>query len=359
MSKAKGSAAKSSKAKSSGAKSSKAKKAVITTLVVLTALAAVVLVGARIYFRAPVSGYYKASEKAFKIPGLSDNMIPQGIDHLEGEGLYLVGGYQKDAAPSRVYRIDNSGKSKGYVVLGDEGGNAIAPHAGGLAANGEYFYIAGDEDTFVWVYRLADVTGSSEGTVVTALGKFNTTFGDDGIRADFMCFDEGRFIVGEFYRDPNYLTPETHVSEVGAGEKNRALALSFNVSDGEGAEFGLETKACEAYSLPDQVQGITVFDGKIWISQSYGTAISTIRSYDVSGSTPHYIETKDGQLPVYDLCSADQVSEFKAPPMAEEIVFVDGRLLIMCESASNKYIFGKLTGGSWCYSTDVNSTVLN
>ena len=50
---------------------SKAKKAVITVLIVLVALVAIVFIGARIYFRAPVSSYYKASEKAFVIPGES------------------------------------------------------------------------------------------------------------------------------------------------------------------------------------------------------------------------------------------------------------------------------------------------
>ena len=39
--------------------------------------------------------------------------------------------------------------------------------------------------------------------------------------------------------------------------------------------------------------------------------------------------------------------------MAEEIIFVDGKMLIMCESASAKYVFGKFTGGRWCYATDV------
>lgn len=47
------------------------------------------------------------------------------------------------------------------------------------------------------------------------------------------------------------------------------------------------------------------------------------------------------------------------PPMAEEIVFVDGKMLTMCESASNKNFFGNLTGGRWCYATDVTSITLN
>ena len=43
--------------------------------------------------------------------------------------------------------------------------------------------------------------------------------------------------------------------------------------------------------------------------------------------------------------------------MAEEIIFKDGKLLIMSESASMKYIFGNFTGGRWCYATDIDKLV--
>ena len=32
----------------------------------------------------------------------------------------------------------------------------------------------------------------------------------------------------------------------------------------------------------------------------------------------------------------------------------DGKLLTMCESATRKYYFGLLTGGQWCYATDLS-----
>ena len=37
--------------------------------------------------------------------------------------------------------------------------------------------------------------------------------------------------------------------------------------------------------------------------------------------------------------------------MAEEIEFVNDEMLTLCESASKKYKFGKLTGAKWCYAT--------
>ena len=35
----------------------------------------------------------------------------------------------------------------------------------------------------------------------------------------------------------------------------------------------------------------------------------------------------------------------KASPMSEELVCLDGRIIVFCESACNKYVFGKLTTG--------------
>ena len=333
----------------------KIKKALLTAVISVIALVILVFVAARLYFRIPVIGYYRASEKAFIIPGLSDNMIPQGIDYIESEGLYLVGGYQKDNTPSRIYLIEKeSGKAKGYMLLGDKNGNGMAVHAGGLAVNGRYLYVGGNEEPIVYVFDLSEVLSAGSGETVKTLGTFDTKYGDYDIRADFMCFADGKFYVGEYYRDPNFPTPDSHKVTGPSGETNRALMFSYEVSSSDTSLFGLETVASEVYSLPDKVQGIAIKDNKMWISTSYGTAKSTIACYDVFGKNAGVFDPNTGTAELYILDKSTQVSEFKAPPMAEEIIFVDGKMLIMCESASNKYIFGKFTGGRWCYATDVN-----
>ncbi len=347
-------------------KRSRGKKVIRGILLTLLILVALVLVGARIYFRAPVNAYYKASEKVFVIPGLMDNMVPQGLDYIEDADTYLVCGYQKDGSPSRVYRVDGrSGKDNGYIIMGDEEGNAIKPHAGGLAAHGEYLFVAGDEDAKINVYKLSDVLSAKSGDVVKKLGEFKTVYADCKINVAWICFAEDRMIVGEFYRDPNYMTDESHWVTTDSGEENRAIAMAYKFGNGEGSSFGITEIPCEMYSIPGLVQGMTVKDGKIWISQSYGTAKSTVRCYDISGSMPVTFKMKiysgradaDIVVPVYAFDSSTQVCSFDAPPMAEEIIFVDGKLMIMCESASMKYFFGNLTGGRWCYATDTDKLV--
>jgi hypothetical protein len=341
-------------------------KALIIVLGVFIILISIVFIGAQFYFGVPVIDYYKASEREMKIPGLADNLVPQGFDYIESEEVFLVGGYQKDGAPSRVYRIDRqSGKSTGYVVLGDSEGNGVSPHAGGLAVHGDYLFVAGDEDASLYIYNLSDVLSSGSGTVIKMVDEFRTTYRNDKINVAFLCFTEDSLIVGEFYRVPNYVTDESHWITTPSGDENHALAYCYPLSDGEDSVCGVGRTPSEIYSLPGLVQGMTVQDGKIWISQSYGTAKSTICSYDISGAEPVHFRgfiysgraESSELIPVYALDSSTLVSSFEAPPMAEEIIFVDGKLLIMCESASNKYFFGNLTGGQWCYATDITKLV--
>lgn len=325
----------------------------IAAIVVLLLLI-IVFGGARLYFRFPVRSYYSISEREFRIPGLSKKMVPQGLDHL-GDGTFLIGGYQSNGAPSRIYRYDSNRRNEaGYVVLGDEKGSPVAPHAGGLAVYGDYVFVTGD-DPEIYVYSLSDVAGSETGKTVSMKGRIQTKFGDDSIVPAWICITEDRMITGEFYRVPNYQTPDSHIFKGASGEENHALALCYKLTGEPGTNFGIDTKPSVIYSLPGLVQGMAVKDGKIWISQSWGASKSTIACYDISGSK-QTAEVKLGSegIPVYSLDSSTQVSSFKAPPMSEEIVFVDGRLFVMSESASNKYFFGKLTGGRWCYSTDVS-----
>lgn len=340
---------------------SKFRKTVLTIAIAICALVLLVFLGARLYFRVPVSAYYQASEKSFVIPGLSDGLVPQGIDHLEKEGLYLVGGHQKDGSPSRVYLVEKqSGKTKGYVTLGDENGSGISPHAGGLAAHGDRLYVAGAEPNSIYVYKLSDVLSAGKGEVMRREGVLTLKPGvDDSMDVAFLCFTDEGLIAGEFYREPNYPTLDSHIIKTGGGEENHALAFCFRYS--ENADFGIEETPYKAYSLSGLVQGMTVEDGKIWTSRSWGTARSTISCYDLKDSEPVAFrmpangagaDTRIKGVPVYALESGNKVKEFEAPPMSEEIIFVDGKLLTMCESASGKYFFGNLTGGRWCYATD-------
>lgn len=92
------------------------------------------------------------------------------------------------------------------------------------------------------------------------------------------------------------------------------------------------------------------------MSSSWGTAQSHIYQYDESLlQLQGNILLLGTELPLYALDRAALRRDGVIAPMSEEIAIVDGKLYTMCESASNKYIFGKFTSAKWCYATDVET----
>ena len=321
---------------------------------IILALILIILLGARLYLRIPVKEYYTVSEKAFVIPGLSSNLVPQGITFDEETDLFLITGYQKDQTVSPIYLVDHAtGEVRGKVLLLAPDGSDFVFHAGGLSVFGDYVYVAGGSDACLYVYDRSAVLDAEDGTRIPCLGTFDTYFGaGDEIAVAFTTTHDGSLTVGEFYRDPNYLTPDSHKFTTPAGDYHQALAVTYVASDGPDAVFGLNPVPAEAYTLPDLTQGMAFYDGKLWLSTSYGMAVSNIYAYEQSALQPfRTLPSGDGEIPLYALDSAALSGHYRFPPMSEEIEFVDGKMYTMCESASNLYIFGKLTGGRWCYAT--------
>ena len=99
-------------------------------------------------------------------------------------------------------------------------------------------------------------------------------------------------------------------------------------------------------------------DGKVILSTSYGLSVSKLYVYDTTnlvGEDYDFVGTaKSGAFAFngikrYYLDSSNLVDTISAPPMAEELVYLDGKIYIMNESACNKYIFGKFTSGYKIY----------
>ncbi|MBQ1554203.1 MAG: hypothetical protein IIZ68_01965 [Clostridia bacterium] len=320
-------------------------------LLCLLILAAVVVIGARCYFRFPVQEYYQLSEKAFKIPDCNEGFVAQGIAYDDKTDCFFVTGYMTDGSASPIYVVSRrSGEAKRTRMLGTDG-QPFACHAGGLSVTEQYVYIAGGADGCLYVYDRAAVLSAETDETIPCLGTFRTALGDGtDIGVAFTTIHDGKLYVGEFYREQNYPTAKSHKLTTSAGDYNQALAVAYEFSDAEDAVFGLSPQPVVAYSLPDLVQGMCFANRSIYLSTSYGLAFSQILIYDEGKLTPN---GEIAGLPLYELDSATLTKSQKLPPMSEEIEFLpsEGKLFTMCESASNKYIFGKLTGGEWCYAT--------
>lgn len=327
---------------------------VLIVLASLIALVALVLVGAICYFRFPIINYYTASDKAFVIPEITNDYVPQGMHYCSEERVFLLSGYSASGKASPLIVTDVNGKILQKVTLKNKDGTPFLGHGGGVAKYRDFVYVAGD-DARLYIFSYTDVMAAQYGTGISAVGEFSLQASEsDYLIPAFVTVRENTLVVGEFYREKEYPTPESHHMTTQAGDAHYALAVRFTLS--ESAEFGIEPVPTLAYSLPNQVQGMTFSEdgSKVYLSTSWALAFSHILEYDMNALERQGDISVLGQsVPLYAMDSAALIKDYKIAPMSEEMVMLGGRLYVLCESASDKYIFGRLTGGKWCYATEL------
>ncbi len=324
---------------------------VIGCIVVIIALFFLGVIG---YFRLSVSSYYKASQKEFLIPSIDDGFVAQGLSYDENTGNFYVCGYMKDGSKSPIFIVNKETKElQKTIYLKNDKNDDFKGHAGGLTVYGDYLYVADSKGLLCYSY--SDVSNCEDKGSVEALGLFNTCLNDDDkLGVAYTCVFDGKLFVGEFYREQNYPTVEGHKINTKGGDYNQAFLVGFEFMEGEDCLFGLSKIPSVCYSTTDLVQGAVFTHDKVYLSTSYGVAFSHIYEYDLTKMNRENDVTFLGNtVECYSLDSNALIKDFKIAPMSEEVVIVDGKMYVMCESASNKYIFGKFTGAKYCYSTDM------
>lgn len=319
-------------------------KLIIRIIVAMIFLCLVAVLGLNLAFKLNYGAFYAEANREFAIPGLHDGFIPQGFARCE-DGTFLTCGYMKDGRASRIYVIGTDS----YVTMQDAKGAADTNHAGGLAVYGQYLYVTNEEN--LNVYLLKDVLSASPGAAVTPMGLVYT-----GVRSAFIEVCGDKLYLGEFYRAENYPTDVSHHMTTDSGEEHHALMAVYGLSPS--AKFGFDAAVPQCvYSIGDLAQGICVTDkGSLCLSTSYGTASSHIMIYEDPAQSPAdgKFDLGGAQVPLYYLDAKHLEKTITLFPMTEELVFTGGRLYILGESASNKYIFGKLTGCERVYSLPVS-----
>lgn len=299
----------------------------------------------RIRFR----DFYKKAEVAFSAPDIHSGYVPQGFDYDGERDVFLSAGYMSNGENSRVYVMDGNG-GEYYVSLTNADGSAYVGHTGGIAHYGEYVYITGDDGLDVFSY-----TDILEGkTTVEKLGEIKTY-----LNPAYCSVVNGYLLTGSFYRAGNFETAEYERMDTPSGDHNPAVMAAFKL-DGDCA-FGVDPAPKAVISTRGKVQGMCVTDGgKIVLSTSYALSASKLYVYDSAELTVEdgYVfegTTDGGEAFAFHgikrvfLDGDSHVDTIKAPCMAEELVYLNGKIYIMNESASNLYIFGKLTSGRKIY----------
>ena len=322
---------------------------IVKVLIITIAAVLLFLLGVRLYFRIPVKDYYDLSEKGFVIPDTGKGFVAQGLEYDKDNDVFLVTGYMKDKSASPIYLVDNApdGAFKKVLMKTSDGGD-FCGHCGGLAKLGDKVYVAGSGEASLVVFSYDDIKNARDEESVTSIGIVPVC---SDMQVAFVTAEDDAIYAGEFYREENYPTPDSHKIRTAAGDDNKAIVVGYHCSDGDNSVFGVNTTPFIAYSVPGLVQGMTVKDDRIYLSTSYGTAFSDIYVYDVKKANAGTMTIDGTEVPLYELDSASLLYDMKIPPMSEEIVFAGDRMYTMCESASDKYIFGKFTSAKWCYAT--------
>lgn len=310
-----------------------------TAIVIAVTVIALLLAGVRAGEKIAFADFYSRARAEFKIP--KSGFVGQGLDYLEDEDAFITCGYAATKGNcSTVYYIDKNGNSARTLLKNADGSNYVG-HTGGIAHYKEFFYITGDDGCDV--FALSDLIDHKKESV--KLGEVKTL-----LDPAYCNVYEGKFYTGSFYRAGNYETPTEHRLPTPAGDENKAIITVFDIDDTAADSFYISPKPSAAYSTTGLVQGMTFTEGEIVLSTSYGLASSHLLFYDKSSIVAGQLPLNGENVPLYYLDNACLSRTVTAPPMSEEIVYKEGRIYIMCESASDKYIFGKFMSGNYLWS---------
>jgi hypothetical protein len=295
-----------------------------------------------------LKAFYDNSTREFKIPGLFENFIPQGMDFDETKETFIISGYDSKGDKSTIYTVDNE-KNVKKIYLKNLQKEECKDLCGGVTIYKDYLLVSGGNGAstdlqFVYTFKLDDLYSLNDGSFIESMAETEVYVGTAFINAV-----GDTLYVGEFNHDgsPLYdVIKTTGRSWMPSDSKAIMLAYDLNI-DGT---FGLVPT--KAYSIPSDVQGMAIVDGnKIAFSDSYGINPGHISFYNnptASGSV-----TIDGNnIPLYYFNDSNFIKKVDTSPMIEAICYAYNKIYTLNESASNKYLYGLLYRGSYVYSFD-------
>ncbi|MDE7306761.1 MAG: hypothetical protein K2N33_05160, partial [Clostridia bacterium] len=330
--------------------------------------------------------------REFKFEGLKDGAVPQGmgtcsvkVNNITAEQYFFTSAYMANGSASRIYVTGADSGYIGYVTLKNEDGSDYTGHCGGLATNGDYLWITG-EDTVYVSKNTGDTTVTQD--IVTRAKEngsiqFTATFAAN-CGADFCYYFRNpsssalttdRLYIGEFYRKGTY-DEAHHYATTQKGYENHAFMYEYTVSNS--GEYGLQClsgdtlnvkvpKIQKVFSIPEKIQGAAfsgrtnngATDGILLLSQSYSLADSHVYSFDwkalssysntyqnVCGTQFKYEGVTTNGADYYenpnvffaDLNNKEMlINDYTLPSMSEGMCTVGNRVYVLFESGCKKY----------------------
>lgn len=296
----------------------------------------IAIIVVNVFVRTTYADFYNQAEDEFPIPGIDSGFIPQDIDYYDLGETWLYSGYMADGSPSPIFKQYVDGTIT-KIFVKDPDGNIYDGHGSAITSNDNFIYLTCENGYLV--FNAFDFISLGAGQAANAVKKVGLDFSPA-----FMNIENDELYLGNFYHPEAYETPDEHHIDTPDGSLNQAIMYVYGSNSQ--FQYGFSNTPVRAYSIPDRVQGVCVTPNeKLIFSTSYGLASSHILVYDTQGMKPDdYFTTSTGDVPLFILDSRTQIEDLEAPPMTEGIETHKDRIYICDESATNKYIFGKLYG---------------
>ena len=311
---------------------------ILAGMCILTAIVAAIQVNVSMMNK-KLEKYNSITDKSILIPDISQGFIPQGIAYDQDSGYIFLTGYMGNGSASPIYIMDPStGELIKKILMYDPAGKPFKGHAGGISAYNGELYVAGSTNACMYVFDIEELLEADNLSKVQYAKEVGLRMADDFIRVSFTAVDDELLYAGEYHKSPLFYTDEDHAIKNSDGV-HKAYLLGFEVDENYNA---IPKKV---YSIPDSVQGACFKDGYVFLSISRGFAPSDIAVYrldDVLQVGMH--EVLGVEVPLYILDSSVCSKMAKVPLMSEEIITIEDKLLLISESASNRYLIGKSLG---------------
>lgn len=288
--------------------------------------------------QAEIDLYLENSTAFCSIPDIGSGFIPQGLSYLPDEDLILLTGYYGRGGSSPIYLVDRTRDYSKTLLMRTESGESFHGHAGGISVCGGRAYVAGSTAGCMYGFPLEGLLCAPDGSAQNAELRIGLKSDDDFIRVSFTAAEGPLLFAGEFHKDPLFYTHASHAVDTPVG-RQKAYLFGFELSE-DGA-----VQPRVVYSIPDKAQGACFEGGYLFLSQTDSLFSARILTYALDELRPAGTKTVLGaEVPLYILTEKTAVKSRRIPPMSEEILAVDGKLLILYESAANRYRIGKRFG---------------
>ncbi|OXM87280.1 lamin tail domain-containing protein [Paenibacillus rigui] len=287
--------------------------------------------------------FWNMSQPGLVVPGLVEDVVPQGMAYDKEKDWLLISNYREDGRPSTLSVIDaKTNRMIKSLNLYQENNTPYTGHAGGVAISRSNVWIASGS----YLYRIPLET------IVQAENQDQVSFADKILtptRASLAAYHNGVLWVGEYYEEPGYPTDSSHKLMNRDQEMYGAWLAGYKLDDVSDRPAPDHPSVNDALvpdyilSIPGNIQGVDVLDDQIILTQSFTRAkgSSLVRYKQPLGQVPDTtVSLGQYPVPVWFLDSQSRIEsngELAAPPMAEGVVDREGKLYVLFESGANAY----------------------